>query len=48
MTCLLPSKMTNMTMPLVTNELSLLETLVPLADARLVEAGCGAAHGAGC
>ena len=44
MTCLLPSKMTNMTMPLVTNELSLLETLVPLADARLVEAGCGAAH----
>jgi ubiquinone/menaquinone biosynthesis C-methylase UbiE len=33
-----------MTMPLIRNELDLLETLVPLAGARLVEAGCGAAQ----
>jgi ubiquinone/menaquinone biosynthesis C-methylase UbiE len=30
--------------PLITNELALLETLVPLAGSRLIEAGCGAAH----
>lgn len=36
--------MGTMTMPLITNELDLLETLVQLADVRLVEAGCGAAH----
>ncbi|MFT3666974.1 class I SAM-dependent methyltransferase [Piscinibacter sp.] len=33
-----------MTTPVITNELALLETLVPLAGARLIEAGCGAAH----
>jgi ubiquinone/menaquinone biosynthesis C-methylase UbiE len=33
-----------MTTPLITNELDLLETLVPLAGTRLVEAGCGAAQ----
>ena len=36
--------MNDMTMPLITNELDFLETLVPLADARVIEAGCGAAH----
>ena len=36
--------MNDMTMPLITNELDVLETLVPLADVRIVEAGCGAAH----
>lgn len=30
--------------PLVTNELDLLESLVPLAQARILEAGCGAAR----
>ncbi len=34
----------DMTIPLITNELDFLETLVPRADANLVEAGCGAAH----
>ena len=38
------ANMGDMTMPLITNELDLLQTLVPLADARIVEAGCGAAH----
>lgn len=33
-----------MTIPLITNELDVLQSLVPLADARLIEAGCGAAH----
>ena len=33
-----------MTIPRITNELDFLQSLVPLADARLVEAGCGAAH----
>ncbi|MDE2081654.1 MAG: class I SAM-dependent methyltransferase [Burkholderiales bacterium] len=33
-----------MTIPLITNELDFLETLVPLADVRIVEAGCGAAQ----
>ncbi|MCI4428064.1 MAG: hypothetical protein JHC40_02725 [Burkholderiales bacterium] len=33
-----------MTTTLIRNELNLLETLVPLADTRLLEAGCGAAH----
>ncbi len=33
-----------MTSPRITNELTLLEGLVPLAGARLLEAGCGAAH----
>jgi ubiquinone/menaquinone biosynthesis C-methylase UbiE len=33
--------MTNARIP---HELELLETLVPLADTRLIEAGCGAAH----
>lgn len=32
------------TPPLVTNELDLLESLVPLANARIIEAGCGAAR----
>lgn len=36
--------MNAMTIPLITNELDFLETLVPLAGLRLVEAGCGAAH----
>ncbi len=36
--------MKDMTIPLITNELDLLETLVPLADVRIFEAGCGAAH----
>jgi SAM-dependent methyltransferase len=36
--------MSGMTNPLITNELDFLETLVPLADVRIVEAGCGAAH----
>jgi SAM-dependent methyltransferase len=36
--------MSEMTTPLISNELDLLQTLVPLADMRLVEAGCGAAH----
>ncbi len=36
--------MTDMTIPLITNELDFLEALVPLAGARLIEAGCGAAH----
>lgn len=34
----------NPTTNLVPNELDLLERLVPLAGARLIEAGCGAAH----
>jgi ubiquinone/menaquinone biosynthesis C-methylase UbiE len=38
------ANMNDMTMPLITNELDFLETLVPLADARVIEAGCGAAH----
>lgn len=33
-----------MTEPLIPNELDLLESLVPLAGTRLVEAGCGAAQ----
>ena len=36
--------MIDMTMPLITNELDVLQSLVPLANARIVEAGCGAAH----
>ena len=32
------------TPPLVPNELDLLESLVPLANARIIEAGCGAAR----
>lgn len=36
--------MNDMTIPLITNELDVLEILVPLADVRIVEAGCGAAH----
>ncbi len=36
--------MNDMTIPLITIELGVLETLVPLADVRIVEAGCGAAH----
>lgn len=32
------------TPPLVANELDLLESLVPLANARIIEAGCGAAR----
>jgi ubiquinone/menaquinone biosynthesis C-methylase UbiE len=31
-------------MALITNELDLLQSLVPLANAHIVEAGCGAAH----
>jgi hypothetical protein len=31
-------------MNLITNELDLLESLVPLQGARLIEAGCGAAQ----
>jgi SAM-dependent methyltransferase len=38
------ANMNDMTIPLITNELDVLETLVPLADVRIVEAGCGAAH----
>jgi ubiquinone/menaquinone biosynthesis C-methylase UbiE len=37
------ANMTAMTIPLISNELDLLQSLVPLADARIVEAGCGAA-----
>lgn len=33
-----------MTLPLITDELDLLQSLVPLAHTRLVEAGCGAAR----
>jgi SAM-dependent methyltransferase len=33
-----------MTTPLINDELDLLEGLVPLADTRLIEAGCGAAQ----
>lgn len=33
-----------MSTTLITNELDVLETLVPLADVHIVEAGCGAAH----
>lgn len=36
--------MIDMTKPLITNELDVLQSLVQLADARLIEAGCGAAH----
>lgn len=36
--------MNDMTISCITNELDLLETLVPLAGTRLIEAGCGAAH----
>ena len=36
--------MDGMNPPLIADELDLLETLVPLADARLIEAGCGAAQ----
>jgi len=38
------ANMGDMTTTLIRNELNLLETLVPLADTRLLEAGCGAAH----
>lgn len=38
------ANMNDMTTPLITNELDLLEKLVPLADLHIVEAGCGAAH----
>jgi SAM-dependent methyltransferase len=38
------ANMNDMTMPLITNKLDVLETLVPLADVSIVEAGCGAAH----
>lgn len=33
-----------MTTPLITDELAVLEALVPLAGARIIEAGCGAAQ----
>ncbi len=36
--------MLNMSSPLISNELDLLETLVPLANLHLIEAGCGAAQ----
>jgi len=36
--------MNAMTVPLITNELEFLETLAQLADSRIVEVGCGAAH----
>lgn len=36
--------MNDMTIPVITNELDVLETPVPLADVRIVDAGCGAAH----
>lgn len=36
--------MIDTTMPLITNELDVLQSLVPLANACLIEAGCGAAH----
>ncbi len=38
------ANMIDMTTPPITNELDSLQSLVPLADARRVEAGCGAAH----
>lgn len=36
--------MNDMTTPLITNELDVLQALVPLSDVRIVEAGCGAAQ----
>ena len=36
--------MNDMTIPLITNELDFLQSLVELSDVRVVEAGCGAAH----
>lgn len=36
--------MNDMPIPFITNEVDFLQSLVPLVDVRIVEAGCGAAH----